>query len=156
MPYTVRKSKCTQSSGKHGSYTVSYTDKSGKKHKSCHTSKKKAHGQISAIEMGKHESANCSCGSLNISEIVESVISRILDEEVGRNYHTIDPRPNTWETFQDFEIDYYPQADGTCLLDVTYKQDPIVSSAKFGSVSDARHYARMVVDQVRVQSMNSK
>ena len=51
MPYTVRKQACTQSSGKKGSYTVSYTDKDGKKHRACHTSKKKAQGQISAIEM---------------------------------------------------------------------------------------------------------
>lgn len=51
MPYTIRKANCKQSSGKKGTYTLSYTDKSGKKHKACHTSKKKARGQIAAIEM---------------------------------------------------------------------------------------------------------
>jgi hypothetical protein len=29
---------------------LSYTDKKGKKHRACHTSKKKARGQIAAIE----------------------------------------------------------------------------------------------------------
>ena len=51
MPYTIRKQSCTQSSGKKGSYTLSYTDKKGKKHNNCHTSKKKAQGQIAGIEM---------------------------------------------------------------------------------------------------------
>jgi hypothetical protein len=50
MPYTIRKQKCKQSSGKSGTYVLSYTDKSGKKHRNCHTSRKKAQGQIAAIE----------------------------------------------------------------------------------------------------------
>ena len=51
MPYTVRKKKCKQSDGDSGSYVLSYTDKKGKKHTACHTSKKRAQGQIAAIEM---------------------------------------------------------------------------------------------------------
>ena len=51
MPYTIRKQKCKQSDGDAGSYTLSYTDKKGKKHRICHTSKQKAKGQIAAIEM---------------------------------------------------------------------------------------------------------
>ena len=50
MPYTIRKQKCKQSDGDSGSYVLSYTDKSGKKHRNCHTSRKKAKGQIAAIE----------------------------------------------------------------------------------------------------------
>lgn len=50
MPYTIRKQKCKQSDGDSGSYVLSYTDKSGKKHRNCHTSRKKAQGQIAAIE----------------------------------------------------------------------------------------------------------
>lgn len=50
MPYTVRKQKCKQSDGDSGSYILSYTDKKGKKHRNCHTSRKKAQAQISAIE----------------------------------------------------------------------------------------------------------
>ena len=50
MPYTKRKQKCKQSDGDSGSYVLSYTDKKGKKHRACHTSKKKMQGQIAAIE----------------------------------------------------------------------------------------------------------
>jgi hypothetical protein len=53
MPYTVRKAKCKRSDGTSGSWTMSYTTKSGKKRKNCHKSKKSAQAQISAIEMGE-------------------------------------------------------------------------------------------------------
>ena len=55
MPYSIRKRSCRQSSGKRGNYVLSYTDKKGKKHSNCHTSKTKAQGQIAAIE-GPRES----------------------------------------------------------------------------------------------------
>lgn len=51
MPYTVRKSKCKQTDGDEGSFVLSYTDNKGKRHRNCHTSRKKARAQISAIEM---------------------------------------------------------------------------------------------------------
>ena len=50
MPYTKRKQKCKQADGDRGNYVLSYTDKKGKKHRACHTSKKKMQGQIAAIE----------------------------------------------------------------------------------------------------------
>jgi hypothetical protein len=50
MPYSIRKQKCKQSDGDSGSYVLSYTDRKGKKHRNCHTSRKKAQAQISAIE----------------------------------------------------------------------------------------------------------
>jgi hypothetical protein len=50
MPYTVKKKKCKQSSGKSGNYVLSYTDKKGKRHSNCHTTEKGARGQIAAIE----------------------------------------------------------------------------------------------------------
>jgi len=74
MPYTIRKSDCAQSSGKKGSYTVSYTDKHGKKHKSCHTSKKKAQGQIAAIEMNEDDAGD------TVSEALMEYVFETLEE----------------------------------------------------------------------------
>ena len=48
--YNIRKQSCTQSDGDKGTYTLSYTSKKGKKFSNCHTSKKNAQDQISAIE----------------------------------------------------------------------------------------------------------
>ena len=74
MPYSVRKQSCKQASGKKGSYVLSYTDKKGEKHRNCHTSEKKARGQVSAIEMGKHE-----CGYRESSERVEEIYEAIIE-----------------------------------------------------------------------------
>ena len=67
MPYKINKKSCKQSDGDSGSYVLSYTDKKGKKHNNCHTSKKKAQGQIAAIEgpreMDEGEASGMSCES---------------------------------------------------------------------------------------------
>ena len=48
--YNIRSQSCTQSDGDKGNTVLYYTDKKGKKRSACHTSKKRAKGQIAAIE----------------------------------------------------------------------------------------------------------
>jgi hypothetical protein len=72
MPYTVRKRDCKQSSGKRGTYTLSYTDKKGKKHSNCHTSKKNAQAQIGAIEMPEGDENIQRKGQLITQDVSES------------------------------------------------------------------------------------
>lgn len=67
MPYKLTKHDCEQSDGDDGDYTLTYTDSSGKKHKACHTSVKKAQGQIAAIEMRRES-------------IIRDLVRCILDE----------------------------------------------------------------------------
>ena len=76
MPYTIRKQKCKQSDGDAGTHVLSYTDKKGKKHRACHTSKKKARGQIAAIEAeGVDKSMKLSLNELR------NIIRQVLEEE---------------------------------------------------------------------------
>ena len=75
MPYTIRKQKCKQSDGDAGSYVLSYTTKKGKKVRNCHTSKKKARGQIAAIEGPPMNSADYVEGE----ELMEAVLKKILE-----------------------------------------------------------------------------
>jgi hypothetical protein len=72
MPYTIRKQKCKQADGDAGNWTLSYTDKHGKQHRICHTSKAKAKGQIAAIEMREEQL---------IRELIGEVLSEILLSE---------------------------------------------------------------------------
>lgn len=76
MPYRINKLKnsCEQSDGDKGYWSLTYTDKKGKKHRSCHTSKKNAQGQIAAIE-GPYE------GNEKIDELIETVLRRIIMEK---------------------------------------------------------------------------
>lgn len=77
MPYTIRKQKCKQSDGDSGGYTLSYTDNKGKKHRACHSSKKKARGQIAAIEA---EAAAPISASPQISENGENTMKITINE----------------------------------------------------------------------------
>lgn len=92
MPYTIRKQKCKKSAGGSGSYVLSYTDKNGKKHRNCHSSRKGAQGQIAAIEAEgvekeisntKSEQRNKTM-KLKLSElrrIIRSIIQESMDEK---------------------------------------------------------------------------
>jgi hypothetical protein len=84
------------------------------------------------------------------------LLRQFIKEEIGRNYHTIDPSPNTWEDFQDFEVDIFPNADGSYLGQVSFKGKKITPLSKFMSYGDAVSRLRNVVDQVRVEYMNSE
>lgn len=84
MPYTIRKQKCKQSDGDAGSYVLSYTDKSGKKHRACHTSRKKARGQIAAIE-GPYESTIVHSESRLDEELLRDIVRQLMHE-----YYVVD------------------------------------------------------------------
>lgn len=84
MPYTIRKQKCKQSDGDAGKYTLSYTDNKGKKHRACHTSRKKARGQIAAIEAEGVNSTGATMKEtfeMNIEEL-RKIIRELLEESV--------------------------------------------------------------------------
>ena len=96
MPYTIRKQKCKKSAGGSGSYVLSYTDKNGKKHRNCHSSRKGAQGQIAAIEAEGVEKETSNIQSegrntkmkLKLSElrrIIRSIIKESMDQP---NVHT--------------------------------------------------------------------
>lgn len=85
MPYTIRKQKCKQSDGDTGSYVLSYTDKSGKKHSNCHTSKKKAQGQIAAIE-GQWEADEAGAEEEVMTErLLREMVRELLQENVNED-----------------------------------------------------------------------
>jgi hypothetical protein len=78
VPYSVRKAKCKQTDGDRGGFVLSYTDNKGKRHRNCHTSRKKARAQISAIEMPE--------GIDDIDESwvpLASRITQLLEEELA-------------------------------------------------------------------------
>lgn len=75
MPYTVRKQKCKQTDGDIGAYILSYITKKGKKIRNCHISKKKAQGQIAAIEGPPLSSSDYIEGK----ELMEAVLKKLLE-----------------------------------------------------------------------------
>jgi hypothetical protein len=94
VPYNIRKQKCKQSSGKSGSYVLSYTDKKGKKHRACHTSRKKARGQIAAIEAeGIERNEDMKIKLAELRRIIREAIEEMKlqyseeDDETKESFH---------------------------------------------------------------------
>jgi len=82
MPYKIRKQKCKQSDGDSGSYVLSYTDKKGKKHRNCHTSRKKAQGQIAAIEAESTERNSTMKIQLSeLRQLIREAITSLMSTE---------------------------------------------------------------------------
>jgi hypothetical protein len=81
MPYTIRKQKCKQTDGDIGAYVLSYTSKKGKKISNCHTTKKKAQGQIAAIERPMVNSADVS----EDEKLMDVVLEKLLEMIDGHN-----------------------------------------------------------------------
>lgn len=82
MPYNIRKQSCKQSSGKKGSYVLSYKDKKGKKHRACHTSRKKARGQIAAIEAEGLERNTMKITITELRRLINEVIEKLSDSNL--------------------------------------------------------------------------
>jgi hypothetical protein len=91
MPYSVKKKNCKKSDKTSGKYVLSYVDKHGEKHNNCHTTKKGAQSQISAIEMNEDTWRVRSTATYNPyetednafveEELIESIINKLLNLE---------------------------------------------------------------------------
>jgi len=114
MPYRIRKAKCKQSDGTPGTYVLSYKDKKGKRHRACHTSKKKAKGQIAAIEM--ESLIRLTIGGIikevlddtkdNAMKIKLSHLRRIIREAIEETKLQSTPsRPDTDEAVDEGDVD---------------------------------------------------
>lgn len=94
--YYKRKQKCKQSDGDSGSYVLSYTDKKGKKHRACHTSKKNMQGQIAAIEAGDEKEGETLSEELVLRGVIREMFL-ILVEDVRK-------RGNEWCAYVDDKL----------------------------------------------------
>lgn len=98
MPYTIRKQDCKQSDGDRGTYVLSYTDNKGKKHRNCHTSKKKAKGQIAAIEAeGVEEVTEGKTMKIKLSELRKIIREAIAEAKEEEKVQSAPSRPDDSE-----------------------------------------------------------
>ena len=82
---------------------------------------------------------------------------KILKEEIGRNYHTLDNDPYTWENYADVEVETYANAeDSTYSAIVKCISRPELSTKerKFPDEHSAKHWARMNAEQIMRATLN--
>lgn len=83
MPYSIKKEKCKQSDGDSGTYRLRYTDKKGKKHSSCHSSKKNAQSSIAAIEMRETTMNRNDVLDFQADTLIRQIVGHVISEAVG-------------------------------------------------------------------------
>ena len=83
------------------------------------------------------------------------ILRKIIREEIGRNYKTIDNSPHTFDNFQDYDIEINSDGRNNFFLNVRYKGEKIFPGSTFADHEEAHHAARMIIDNDRVRRMNS-
>lgn len=86
--------------------------------------------------------------------ILRRLINKIISEEIGRNFHTIDTDPHTFESFQDYDININPVEEERYRLEIFFKDKKISGPTLFKDYDEAKNFSRQVVDKHRVGFMN--
>lgn len=141
MPYTIRKQKCKQSDGDSGGYTLSYTDNKGKKHRACHTSRKKARGQIAAIE-GPREgylpySENMTQKSF-LREVIQAVLLEVTQSDLNSN--KILGYAAEWATWE--------ALTGTSGFEIAVEEDPRINDKYAASSQDEKDLYQLMYEKM--------
>ena len=84
----------------------------------------------------------------------EDSLRKFIREEIGRNFHTLDNSPHTFDDFQDYDIEVNGDPEGVYFLTIHYKDEKIFPTQKFNSREDAFSHSRQVIDNDRVKRMN--
>ncbi len=84
----------------------------------------------------------------------EDSLRKFIREEIGRNFHTLDNSPHTFDDFQDYDIEINGDPEGVYFLTIHYKDEKIFPTQKFNSREDAFSHSRQVIDNDRVKRMN--
>jgi hypothetical protein len=89
------------------------------------------------------------------SSAMKKMVTTRVSEEIGRNVHTINTSPYTFEDFKDYNIEIDGSTEGGFFLTIFFQNEKMIPSTRFNSYDDAHHHARMVIDKDRVTRMNS-
>ena len=57
-------------------------------------------------------------------------LRKIIREEIGRNFHTINNSPYTFEDFQDYDLEINGSKEGEFFLSVYFKGNKIMNTQK--------------------------
>jgi hypothetical protein len=86
---------------------------------------------------------------------LQKLLRQFIRESIGRNYHTIDTTPYTFDDFQDYNTEIDGAIDGSIYMTIFYKGEKIFPTQRFSTFNDAHHHSRMVIDKDRVYRMNN-
>ena len=93
-----------------------------------------------------------------ISSVLREAIGQEQEIGYGKNYHTVDPKPITWENYPGLEFDISADPDGTYWASVDVLERPELSTAtrNFADEPTAMAWIRGQYDQLHRVLMNSE
>ena len=85
-------------------------------------------------------------------DVIRRFVRRVLSEEIGRNFHTVNTEPVSYKDFVDYEVDIIMLQDEDYIVDVSYKGKKLAPVRKYPSREEAEFAAEKLVDKHRVSS----
>ena len=83
------------------------------------------------------------------------LLRQFIQEQIARGVQTLDTSPNTFEDFQDYDIDIVANVHGKYSLTVKYKGKKISPMTVYNDYDEAHHQSRMIIDRHRVKASNT-
>jgi len=86
-----------------------------------------------------------------------STLRKIIREEIGRNYHTINDDPFTWKDYADIDVHVYANQKGGFDAEVKCPKKPSLNTGlqSFDDEGSADHWARMHAERMKRLILNS-
>ncbi len=86
-----------------------------------------------------------------------STLRKIIREEIGRNYHTINDEPFTWKDYADIDVYVYANQNGGFDAEVKCSKKPSLNTGiqSFDDEGAANHWARMHAERMKRLILNS-
>ncbi|MBK26050.1 MAG: hypothetical protein CME70_18785 [Halobacteriovorax sp.] len=87
------------------------------------------------------------------------LLRKLIKEEIGRNYHTLDNDPYSWEDYPGMEIDIYPADNGNeyhVKITVDGNKELSTPLRVFSNEEEARSFARNHADVARRKLLNQE
>ena len=82
----------------------------------------------------------------------------VIEEEIGRNHHTLDNNPFSWKDVDGINVTTYASSDGSWSAKVECDDYPNMNTGlrSFSDEAEAEHWARMIADQMFRKIINKK
>ncbi len=102
--------------------------------------------------MGKeNKQRSCEIILKCMSEVLKSLVREmIIREEIGRNFHTLNGGPISYQEFIGYDVETIPTKDGTYILNVYFENKKLVPTRTYSTKEEAELYARSVVEKHRL------
>lgn len=85
-----------------------------------------------------------------------SRIRKIIKEEIGRNFKTIDNNPFQFDDYVDYDMEMTGNTLDGFYLTIYYKNNKVLPTTKFKDHDECKHFGRVFIDKHRVWSMNQE